>query len=133
MVIHNLDFIGVAIPPRKANTPLVIDAHAVLALAITFQALQSVSRQRRERSEIGRRVEHVQFSKSLALNGLEAAYGFPVEEALGLGAAKRPDHRMMVYCFPVNVKQYGFREARVASDEFEPLGEKGKMEACVTK
>jgi hypothetical protein len=92
VVIHDLDSIGVPVASRKANPPLVVDADTVLALAISFQALQPVSRQHRKRSDIRRRVEHVQFPKRLALNGLEPAYGFPAEEALGIGAAKRPDH-----------------------------------------
>jgi hypothetical protein len=78
VVIHNLDFIRVPVTPRKANAPLVIDADAVLALPIAFQALQSVSRQRRERSDIRRRVKYVELAKSLAFNRLESACAFPM-------------------------------------------------------
>jgi hypothetical protein len=78
--------------PSKTNPPLVINAHAVLAFSITFQALQAVSRHRRERSEIRRRVEHVQLPKGLALDGLEPAHGFPAEQAFGVSAPKGPDH-----------------------------------------
>jgi len=65
------------ITPHKADPPLVIDADAVLILPVAFQPLQSVSRQRRERSEVGCRVEHVQFPQSLPLNGPESAHCFP--------------------------------------------------------
>jgi len=109
VVIHDLDFIGVPLAPRKTDAPLVIDADAVQTLPIAFQTLQPISRQRRERSEIRRCVEHVQFPEGLALNGLEPAYDFSVEEALGISASEGPDHTWKLYCVPVNVKQYGLR------------------------
>ena len=43
MVIDNLDFVGLAIAPDKANAPLTVDAEAVLPFPITFQSLQSVA------------------------------------------------------------------------------------------
>src|SRR5689334_13617564 len=92
VIIHDLHCEGVPFAPRKTNTPLVIDADAVLALPITFKPLQSVSRQCRERCESRRGVEHVQFPKGLALNGLEPANGFSMEEALGISASEGPDH-----------------------------------------
>jgi len=109
VVIDDLDFVGAAVPPRKAKAPLVIDADTVLALAIALQALQAVSRQQRERSHVRSRVQHVQFPQALTLNGLKPAYGFPAEEALRISAAESPDHVQKVYCCSVNVKQYEFR------------------------
>jgi len=94
------------VAPCEADAPLVIDANAVLAFTVAFQTLEAVSRQCRECSDIRRGVEHVQFSQGRALNGFEPAHGFAVEKALGIGAAKKPDHRPMVYCYPVNGKQY---------------------------
>jgi hypothetical protein len=109
VVIHDLDFIGVGVAPRKAKAPLVIDADAVLALAIGLEALQSVPRQQRERAQIRRRVDHVEFPQGLTLNGLEPAHGFPVEKALRIRTAESPDHNEKIYCYSVNVKQYRFR------------------------
>ena len=107
MVVHDLGFIGVAVAPHEANAPLVIDAHTVLALTIAFEPLQSVSRQQCEGSHIRSRVEHVQLSQGLTLDGFESAHDSAAEEALGIRAAERPDHFLTVYCHPVNVKQYG--------------------------
>src|SRR5216684_9228357 len=92
VIIHDLDFIGVAVAPYKAKAPLVIDADAVLALAIALQSLQSVPRQQRERAHIRRRVKHVEFPQALTLNGLEPAHRFPAEKALRISAAESPDH-----------------------------------------
>jgi len=92
VIIHDLDLESVPFAPRKTNPPLVVNTDAVLALSIAFQSLQSVSGQCRERSEIRRCVEHVQFPKGLALDGLEPANGFSTEEALGISASEGPDH-----------------------------------------
>jgi len=92
MIIHDLDFKGVPLAPRKANPPLVIDADAVLTFPIAFEAFQAISWQRRERPEIRRGVEHVEFPKSLALDGLETANGYSMEEAPGVSASERPNH-----------------------------------------
>jgi hypothetical protein len=92
VIIHDFNVIGVPFAPRKTNPPLVIDADAMLALSITFQALQSVSGQCQERPQIRRGVKHIQFPKGLPLNGLEPANGFSMEEALGISASEGPDH-----------------------------------------
>ena len=42
MVVHDLDVLN-AIDPAKANAPLVVDANAVLTLAVTFQGLEPVA------------------------------------------------------------------------------------------
>jgi hypothetical protein len=106
MVIDDLDLVSVSLTPCEANAPLIVDADAVLAFAVTFQSLQSVARQRRKGAQIGRGVEHIQFSQRLPLDGPEALYRLPVEEALGVWASKGPHHLSSVYCFAVNVNQY---------------------------
>jgi hypothetical protein len=44
MVINNFNIVGIIIFPAEADTPLFINAYAVLAFAITSQGLQTVSR-----------------------------------------------------------------------------------------
>jgi hypothetical protein len=92
VVIHDFNFTGLPFAPRKTNPPLVIDADAVLTLSIAFKAFQAISWQRRERSEIRRGVEHIEFAKGQALNGLEPTHGFPAEQALGVSASEGPNH-----------------------------------------
>ncbi len=92
MVIHNLNFVGVSVSPFKANAPLIVDTHAVLAFAIPLQSLQAISGEIRKRSDIRRRIEHVQLAESRALDSLEPAHGVSSEKALGVGAEERPDH-----------------------------------------
>jgi hypothetical protein len=113
VVIHEFDFISVTIAPCEAEAPLVIDANAVLTLSITLRGLQSISRQGRERANVGSGVEHIQFPKGLAFDGLKPANGFPLEEAPGVGATEGPYHCFRVYCCPVNVKQYSEDSANI--------------------
>lgn len=106
MIVHDFDRVNVAVSPLKANTPLIIDADAVLPLPVPLQALQPVPRQIRERLQIGRGIHDVQFSQGGSLDRLEPAHRFPAEEAPGVRAAERLDHTLMLYCFSFHVNQY---------------------------
>jgi hypothetical protein len=119
MVIGDLDFVSVSFAPFKTNTPLIVDADAVLSLAIASKALQSISRQGRKRSQVRRGVKHVQFSKRLPFKSLESPHPFPVEKALGIAAPEGANHSPSVYCFPVNVNQY-------TSERFNKRGARGR-------
>jgi len=61
MVIHDFDVMSVALQPNKTNAPLLINANAVVTFAIALQGFESVPRQRRERSDIRRGIQHVKF------------------------------------------------------------------------
>ena len=106
MIVNDLDFVGASSTPYEANAPLIVDAEAVLPLPVPFQALQAVSRQRRQRSDIRCGVEDVQFAKRRALDRLESTNRLPLKEALGIRAAEGPDHNPRIYWFPLHVKQY---------------------------
>ena len=43
MVVRYFDFVSIAIAPLKANAPLIIDAQAVLAGAVTGQLFQTIA------------------------------------------------------------------------------------------
>jgi hypothetical protein len=43
VIISNLDLESIALPPDEANSPLVIDPNAVLALAVTREFFEAVS------------------------------------------------------------------------------------------
>src|SRR5215467_13051727 len=92
VVIGDLNFVSVTLAPRKANTPLIVDADAILTVAIAFQSLQPVSRQGGKSSQIRRCVQHVQLAKRLPFDGLEPPHWFSAKEALGIGATEGADH-----------------------------------------
>jgi hypothetical protein len=43
MVIYDFNFVGVFASPAKAETPLIVDADAVLAASTAFKCLQAVA------------------------------------------------------------------------------------------
>ncbi len=53
MVVHDFDAVRAIHFPHEANTPLVIDANAVLALAIAFQRLQLITGRNVQTGEFG--------------------------------------------------------------------------------
>jgi hypothetical protein len=61
VVVHNLDFIGITLPPDKADAKSVVDSDAMLAFAVSFQGFQTVAGENREILQLVRRVELFQF------------------------------------------------------------------------
>lgn len=68
MVVHDFHIIRIAILPAKANTPLLIDAYAVLAPPIAVQLFQPIGRGYAQRTQVGCGIEHPQFPHGHALN-----------------------------------------------------------------
>jgi hypothetical protein len=44
MVVHDLNLIGVIIPPKEANPELVVDPDAVLTRSVPLQGFQAIAR-----------------------------------------------------------------------------------------
>jgi len=68
MVVHNLNIIGVAVLPTKAQPALIVDADAMLATSIFGQPLQVVARNR-EVPETRSRVQLLDLSERLLRDG----------------------------------------------------------------
>ena len=62
VVVHDLDARGTALPVRPLETdpPLYVDADAVPAFAVAFQAFKRVRGQRPQVGKAGRRVQNVE-------------------------------------------------------------------------
>ena len=85
MIVRYFYFVGVAIPPAKTHSPLVVDTNAVLAFAISFEFLQSVPWRDSKVVDRFRSVYHHQFPVSDALDVHRKAFaGQPLEDALRL-------------------------------------------------
>jgi len=97
MVINNLDLIGITVSPDEANSPLVIDANAVLALAVASQCLKPVPR---------RDLQVLQHSSAMEIQQLPARDSLKApepgdlqigEQGFGLPGSKGADHSRSVY------------------------------------
>jgi hypothetical protein len=72
MVIHDFDAFGPATRPPKADSPLVVDADAVLPLPVTLQGLQSVTRRNPQIAEATRDLELAKLATRHVGTGFEA-------------------------------------------------------------
>src|SRR6266566_4238526 len=94
MIVHDLDFMRVAILPAKANPPLVVHANTVFARPVAVEFLQPVPRWHAQVSKRFRGVQNQQPSQGGPANGLgELGPPLPEEDAFGLLVAETYDHR----------------------------------------
>jgi hypothetical protein len=63
MIVGDLDIVSVAIAPHEANTELIIDPDAVLALSVAPQLFQPISGWRFEVIELNCSIDHRQFTE----------------------------------------------------------------------
>jgi hypothetical protein len=96
MVVNDFDFVGISVPPYKADSPLVVDADAVLAGTASSQGFQAVPRRRLQVFLLPGGVEHAKLTKSGPLDGFETAAGPTPVKLLGIPVAKRLDHTYSV-------------------------------------
>lgn len=68
MVIYDFDFMGVFACPAKAETPLIVDADAVLAASAAFKCLQTVAGRETHDVESVAGIELEEFTSGGALN-----------------------------------------------------------------
>src|SRR5258708_9322421 len=93
MIVGQLDPIGVAVSPHKADAPLIVDADAVLAGPVAPQCLQVVSGRHPQVRNGGCGVEHSQFEASAEMNvSRKLGRSFAVPDLFGLLAGKAYDH-----------------------------------------
>ena len=62
MIIHDFYFVRLPLTPFETNSPLIVDAYAVLSSPFSLQRFQSVARRYPQSRQIGRGVNHPQFS-----------------------------------------------------------------------
>jgi hypothetical protein len=94
VVIHDLDVrrAALSIRPFKANSPLHVDANAVLALSVALQAFERIRGQCPKISEARGRFENVEALFRLALDALEVPDAPTFREVPGPFVAVASDH-----------------------------------------
>lgn len=89
MVVNDLDIHGPNVCPDKAQSPLHVDADAVLALPILLQRFKMVAGWRTKEIERLSRVELSQFSLCNRCERLESPWVLAFEESLGFLTLER--------------------------------------------
>src|SRR3989344_4537723 len=93
VIVHDLHVIGVAVAPREAYPPLIVDADAVLALAVALKGFKPIAGRHTQRIQHGRRIELQQLAPREALQGVRQFSGKVTEKELfGVLAPEALDH-----------------------------------------
>jgi hypothetical protein len=93
VIVDDLDVVGVAVLPAEADSPLVIDANAVLSGAVPLELFQAIARWNPKVVELLRGVHSNQFAKHGALElSRVSPDGLPAEQALGVAVGEALDH-----------------------------------------
>ena len=107
MIIDDLHFVGIALPPLETDAPSFIDANAPLSLPVASQPLQPVPSWYLQVVEGIRRIELDQLPEGYAPQGCR--YGtapLAPEQPLGLAVPEAPDHGESITPRVINVKRY---------------------------
>src|SRR5690606_26202288 len=93
VLVGDLDLVGVAATPHEADAPLVVDADAVLALAVAVQGLKPVARRNAEVPELRGGVEHHELAVGTRQEvGGQPPNALPAEYPLGVVVGEGLDH-----------------------------------------
>ena len=94
VIVDDLNLVGIAIPPAKADAPLLVNANTVLAGSIAPELLQSITRRHAEVAELLGRVHRHKFPQHRALEIRRiSSNGLASEQSLGIAIGEGMDHR----------------------------------------
>ena len=98
MVVEDFNLVGPLLRPTEANAVLLIDADAVLSLAVACEGLEAVARRALEVVEIGGGVQDKQFgARPSAKVGRKRAGGVAQKKFLGFLAYEGANHTFTNY------------------------------------
>ena len=93
MIIDNFHVFGISANPTKTYAPLVINADAVLTLAVASELLESVCWWNSKIEQASGSIEYEKFAQCHPLKiGWKLSNPFTFEEALSLAIAKTTNH-----------------------------------------
>jgi hypothetical protein len=92
MVVNNFDFVGIAISPFKADSPLIVYADAPLTCSISPKPLQAIARRFIQQFNAFHVPNLAQLPECNSLNRSELAAVNTVEDSLRLFIRKRLNH-----------------------------------------
>ena len=93
MIIDDLNVMSVGANPAETDTPLVVDADAVLAETIRQEFLQMIRWRHPEVSKTCCGIEHQQFTKGDSVKiRRHPPDPFASEQSFGVGVTEAPDH-----------------------------------------
>jgi hypothetical protein len=92
MVIHNFDVVHIAFFPSEANSPLIIDANAVLPMPVAFQRFKLIAWRLLEILKGSGAIQIEQFAPRRPFKGLKADNTTIIKKSGGIATSERFDH-----------------------------------------
>jgi hypothetical protein len=92
MIIHNFDIADIAFFPFEANSPLIIDANAVLPMPVAFQRFKLIAWRLLEILKGSGAIQIEQFAPRRPLKGLKADDTTIIKKRGGIATSERLDN-----------------------------------------
>lgn len=86
MIIDDLNFVGVAVPPYETDAPLIVDANTMLPFAIALQCLEAVAGRYAQILKAFCAMQIKQFTPGNPFNRSESRHGKIAKQRLGISA-----------------------------------------------
>ena len=91
VVIHNLNVMRIAVTPREADAPLIVDSNAICPRTVTLQQFKVVSRRNAKILDPPCLIQVQKLPPRRPFDGLKSPYHAVFKERLGVRALERPD------------------------------------------
>jgi hypothetical protein len=101
VIIDDFNFVCFPIAPDKTKPPLIVNADALLSLAIAMQSFEAIGRWRSQIAQLRCAIQLSQLAAGNAFNCLKAPDRLAAMMSLGFRAAERLDHKRQ--CIMCNV------------------------------
>jgi hypothetical protein len=107
VIVNDLHFVGIALPPFETDAPSLIDANAPLSLPVATQSLQPIPWRYLQVVEGIRCVDLHELPQGHAMQGCRHNPApLAPEQLLGLVVLEAPDHADSITEYVINVKRY---------------------------
>ena len=95
MIVDDFDLMSGTFEPDEADSPLAVDANAVLPLAVAPKRFQTISRWRSKIAELRCRFQHPQLSPCGTFKNPESTNRLTRRQRAGILIAKGCDHNLV--------------------------------------
>jgi hypothetical protein len=133
VIVHDFHIMGLASPPRKANSPLIIDPNAVLVSTVCLERFEAIARRNSKILQTPDSMEIEKFAARHAFDSPEPRYGLIVKESLAVPTSKRADHDSAYYAQGIPSSRMAMRtRERLAGVGLSALRKCDKSQEVVT-
>jgi hypothetical protein len=116
VVVHDFDLVSAVVEPNKTDSPLIVDANAVLSFSFALQGFQVIARWHSQTDQFSDSMQLQQLAPSHALDVVEPGHHLASKQSLGVGTNERMDHGAILFRVTESVKKIKTH----ASDESPP-------------